>query len=72
MEIKGFKVVYLPMQVDCIYRFRGKDITTYIQECLFSMFVNDRKLFDSHYTQVSKSLVDTEIFLYCDFIVSAI
>lgn len=49
-------------QVDCIYRFRGKDITTYIHECLFALFVNDRKLFDSRYAQVSKSLVDTEIF----------
>jgi hypothetical protein len=49
-------------QVDCIYRFRGKDITTYINECIFSMFLNDRKLFDSRYNQVSKSLVDIEIF----------
>lgn len=49
-------------QVDCIYRFRGKDVTTYIHECIFAMFVNDHKLFDSRYTQVSKSLVDIEIF----------
>jgi hypothetical protein len=49
-------------QIDCIYRFRGKDITTYIHECLYSIFINDRKLFDGRYGQVSKSLVDTEIF----------
>ncbi|KFF76064.1 hypothetical protein HX13_01610 [Chryseobacterium sp. P1-3] len=51
-------------QVDCIYRFRGKDITTYINECIYSLYLNDHKLFDSRYTQVSKSLVDTEVFSY--------
>lgn len=46
--------------VDIIYRFRGKDLTTYLNECIHVIYLNDKKIFSDRYSSVHKSLVDIE------------
>jgi very-short-patch-repair endonuclease len=48
-------------KVDTIYRFRGKDIHCFLQDCIYIIYHHDNFLFNDRYPILSQKLVSTEI-----------
>jgi hypothetical protein len=48
--------------VDTIYRFRGMDLTTYLNECIHVLYENDQSIFCERYSKIYINLVDVKSF----------
>lgn len=48
-------------RLKCVYRFRGKDIYSFIDDCIFMLYYYERKLFSSRYAQIYRGLISEEM-----------
>lgn len=49
-------------EIDTIYRFRGKDLFTFINDCIYIIYHYDKALFNDRFSQVFPSLVSPTIY----------
>lgn len=47
--------------IETIYRFRGKDIHTFIDDCIFLIYYYDNELFSDRYPVIAEKLISIEI-----------
>ncbi len=48
-------------EVDTIYRFRGKDIHTFLNDCIYLIYHYDEELFNNRYPLIAQRLISDEI-----------
>ena len=47
--------------IDAIYRFRGKDIHTFLQDCIYLIYHFDKEFFYDRYSLISSGLISEEL-----------
>lgn len=48
-------------QVDTIYRFRGKDLVCFVNDCIHVIYHYDRQIFNERYSQIFNQLITEEL-----------
>jgi hypothetical protein len=48
-------------EIDTIYRFRGKDLHTFLDDCICLIFHYDKELFDDRYILIAQQLISDEL-----------
>jgi len=48
-------------EIDTIYRFRGKDLHTFIDDCIYLIYQYDKELFNDRYPSIAQQLISDEL-----------
>lgn len=61
---EGYTLILHTKEIDTIYRFRGKDIHTFIDDCIYSIYKHDPFIFNDRYEYHYDKLISRDTLDY--------